>query len=118
MASEFGAKFGKNSCNVYLTSIPLNSPINAYSLFFEAQLKFLYVFVQLCIKQEGLLPEEVLTSSHESDDQAGKRLFMEKSSRKGEINHIQGFGYSAEKINIIGLLPSTKYALWSNLAAP
>ncbi len=97
MASAFGAKFGKNLCNVYLTSIPLNSPINAYSLFFEEQLKFLYVFVQLCIRKEGLLPEEVFTSSHESDDQGGKCLFMEKSSGKGEINHIQCFGYSAEK---------------------
>ncbi len=88
MASEFGAKFGKTLCNSYLTSIPLNSTIKTYSLFFEAQLKFLYVFVQLCIKKEGLLPEEVLTSSDESDDQAGKCLFMEKSSGKGEINHI------------------------------
>ncbi len=100
MASAFGAKFGKDLCNVCLTSIPLNSTINAYSLFFEAQLKFLYDFVQLCIRKEGLLPKEFLTSSHESDDQAGKCLLMKNSSGKGKINHKQGFGYSAEKIHI------------------
>ncbi len=116
MASEFGAKFGKNLCNAYLTLITLNSTINTYSLFFEAQLKFLYDFVQLCINKGRLLPEEVLASSHDSDDQAGKCFFfMEKSFGKGKINHKQGFGYSAEKIHIyIGLLPSTTYALWSN----
>ncbi len=97
MASEFGAKFGMNLCNAYLTSIPINSTINTYSLFFEAKLKVLYDFVQLCIRKEGLLPEEVLTSSHESDDQAGKCLLMENSSKKGKINHKQGFRYSAEK---------------------
>ncbi len=97
MASEFGAKFGKNLCNVYLMSIPLNSTTITYSFFFEAQLKFLYDFLHLCIRKEGLLPEEVLTSSHETDNEAGKCLFKEKSSGKGKINHIQGSVYSAKK---------------------
>ncbi len=84
MASAFGAKFGKDLCNVYLTTIPLNSTINKYSLFFEAQLKFLYVFVQLCIEKEGLLPEEFLIPSSQNDDEASKCLFMEKRSVKGK----------------------------------
>ncbi len=86
MASAVGAKFGKNLCDVGSTSILFNSTIHAFSLLIEAQLKFLYDFVQLCIKKEGLLPDEVLIPSPQTDDAAGKCSFVERMSVKG--NHI------------------------------
>ncbi len=88
MASAVGAKFGKNVCDVDSTSILFNSTIDAFSLLIEAQLKFLYDFVQLCIKKEGLLPEAVLIPSPQSDDEAGKCLFVDQRSVKGKLNHI------------------------------
>ncbi len=54
----------------------------------EAQLKFLFEFFKICIKKVGLLPEVFLLPSPQSDDEAGKCLFVDQRSVKGKLNHI------------------------------